>query len=120
MAIVASVKCVVFVFDAVTRSVGTIAKHLYPIMSAITSLPSSIPTLPIPVFTSKLKTAEKTANSPPAPTRTQTILERELENRRQASISWTNRSWWRRPFGIGRGYRRLCGGNCVGLPQRCR
>ncbi|KIM20967.1 hypothetical protein M408DRAFT_29951 [Serendipita vermifera MAFF 305830] len=60
-------------------------------MSAITSLPPSIPTPPLLVFANKSdllpKTAEKTTNSGLALTRTQTILERELEKRRQASLS---------------------------------
>ncbi|KIM28287.1 hypothetical protein M408DRAFT_145469 [Serendipita vermifera MAFF 305830] len=60
-------------------------------MFAIANLPPFMPTPPILVFANKSdllpKIAEKTANSTLAPTRTQTILERELEKRRQASLS---------------------------------
>ncbi|KIM28285.1 hypothetical protein M408DRAFT_329617, partial [Serendipita vermifera MAFF 305830] len=90
---VAGVKGVVFVCDAaaLTRNSSTVAEHLHLIMSAIANLPPSIPAPPILVFANKSdllpKTAEKTANSALALTRTQTILERELEKRRQASLS---------------------------------
>ncbi|KIM20961.1 hypothetical protein M408DRAFT_29944 [Serendipita vermifera MAFF 305830] len=72
-------------------SSSTVAKHLHLIMSAITNVPPSIPTPPLLVFAYKAdllpKIAEKIANSGLALTRTQTILERELEKRRQASLS---------------------------------
>ena len=66
-------------------------RHLHLIMSAIANLPPSIPAPPLLVFANKSdilpKGTEPTPNTTLALSRTQTILERELEKRRQASLS---------------------------------
>jgi hypothetical protein len=91
------VKAVVFVCDAaaLTRNASTVAEHLHLVMSAIANLPPSVPAPPLLVFANKSDLLPKTTASSGKPTinsglalsRTQAILERELDKRRLAALS---------------------------------
>ncbi|KAG8829220.1 hypothetical protein FRC17_006968, partial [Serendipita sp. 399] len=95
------VRAVIFVCDAaaLTRNSSTVAEHLHLIMHAISNFPPSKTPPPLLIFANKADllptpstaaslagTKPKSPNKSLAITRTTTILERELEKRRQSSM----------------------------------